>query len=74
MSGTCPVRAWVGVSPPRAGDAVRSRRLQTYRRHINQQCAGAPVRFMRVLIYVLQHHSTVQLCFDVDGMVQIHIV
>ena len=37
MSGTCPVRAWLGASPPRAGDAVAFRRLQTYRSHSNQQ-------------------------------------
>ena len=37
MSGTCPVGVWVGVSPPGAGDAVTFRRLQTYRRHSNQQ-------------------------------------
>ena len=52
MSGTCPVRAWIGVMPPRAGDAVTFRRLQTNRRHSSQQCAGAPVRFMRVLMYL----------------------
>ena len=35
MSGTCPVRVWVGVSPPRADEDATFRRLQTYRRHSN---------------------------------------
>ena len=52
MSGTCPSRAWMGVSPPRAGDDVTLSRLQTYKRHNNQQRAGTHVRFMRVLMYL----------------------